>query len=906
MSILSDLRFRMKALLQRRSMDGDLDDELQFHFEKEVEKHRAAGLNETEARRQARLAFGGQSQVAEDCREARGTSLLESVPQDVRFAMRQMKKSPGFALTAVLTLALGIGANSAVFTVINDAMLRSLPISKPAELVALGYRSPDTPRFLAVQFWPVMNVLERRLRGVSGVAGWTGSMVTVPDDRSTLRSIGADLVTGNALSMLGLRPVLGRLLTPADDVPGGPAGGWPVVLDYGFWLANFHGDPDVVGRHMRISEQAAVVVGVLPPDFHGLYVGDPQKLYLPLHFLSALAASAQQDPFLHPENLAVLAVARLDPGMSLTALNAELAAMSPSLHSLTPLRVQHEPVFLTAHLAAESVRRGFSEIAEDYGKPLLLIQAIALAVLLLCCLNLAGLQMARVQAREQEFAVRSALGAGRSRILRQCLVESLLLAAVGCVFAAGLAWASIRIISGFFTPAGSDSPIQLQPDPTVLLFTAAFALLTALLFGLAPAWLAGKVSPGAVLKGRGTSARHYRLRQRLFVPTQFALALALVFCAGLFTHTLVCLRDNHEGFNPDHVMEVCAQFQALKKNPDQIMEMYHSMTEALRASPGVQAASYTWVTPLTGFAPKLDADSLAHPQQIHSLAWNDVGDGYFSTVGTRVLAGRGFTGADRDRSTCILNEAAAGVLFGHAQPLGDSIEAKYPDQNGEIGAFTAACRVVGVVENARYSSLRDPPPPTVYFPASASTVGRGSYSNNLVFLIRSRNAGDAISAYRAALARFAPTTAYMTFLPLTEQVDQSIGSERLVARLSGIFAAVALLLSGIGLFGVLALRVQQRRPEIGVRLAVGASRARILGLVLRDAFAMLVAGTLAGIALIALASGFLRRFLYDTSPLQMGVVLSTLLILAAVALLAALVPARRAAAVDPMEALRSE
>ncbi|HTV82984.1 MAG TPA: ADOP family duplicated permease [Acidobacteriaceae bacterium] len=897
---------KVRNLGRRGGVDAEIEEELRAHIEMAVEDGVRAGMSEEEARRAARVRFGNPVTVKERTVGADAALGFESLGRDVKIALRQLKKSPGFAVTAVLTLALGIGANSAVFTVINDAMLRSLPISKPAQLVALGYRSPDTSRFLAVQFWPVMNVLEHRLRGVSGLAGWSGSMVTVPDDRNTLRSVGADLVTGNALSMLGVRPVLGRLLTPTDDVPGGPAGGWPVVLDYGFWLANFHGDPNVVGRRMRISEQPAVVVGVLPPDFHGLYVGEPQKLYLPLHFLSALAASAQQDPFLHPENLAVLAVARLDPGMSLTALNAELAAMSPSLHSLTPLRVQHEPVFRTAHLAAESVRRGFSEIAEDYGKPLLLIQAIALAVLLLCCVNLAGLQMARIQAREQEFAVRSALGAGRGRILRQCLVESMLLATVGCVFAADLAWASVRIISGFFTPAGSGSPIQLQPDPTVLLFTAAFALLTTLLFGLTPAWLAGKVSPGAVFRGRGTTARHHLLRQRVFIPAQLALALALVFCAGLFTHTLVRLRDNHEGFNPDHVMEVCAQFQALKKSPDQIMELYHSMTEALRASPDVEAASYTWVTPVTGFAPKLDVDSLAHPQDIASIAWNDVGDGYFSTVGTRVLAGRGFTLADRDRSTCILNEAAAGLLFGHARPLGDSIEAKYSDQNGEIGAFTAACRVVGVVENARYSSLRDPAPPTVYFPASASTVGRGSYSNNLVFLIRSRNAVDAISAYRAALARFAPTTAYMTFLPLSEQVDQSIGSERLVARLSAIFAAVALLLSGIGLFGVLALRVQQRRPEIGVRLAVGASRARILALVLRDALVMLVAGTLAGIVLIAITSGFLRRFLYDTSPLQVGVVLSTVLILAAVALLAALVPARRAAGVDPMEALKSE
>lgn len=906
MGKLRALWMRLRSMFGGKPAEAEISRELETHLEIHVEDNLRAGMTPEEARRQALIRLGGMEQTQQKWRERRTLPWLETLGRDMSFALRQLRKSPGYTITAVLTLALGVGANSAVFTVINDAMLRSLPVQRPDQLVTIGYRSPDVSRFLAVQFWPVMKVLQQRLRGVSGLAGWSGSMVTVPDEQDTLRSVGADLVTGNALSMLGVRPVLGRLLTTSDDVPGGPTGGWPVVLDYGFWLSNFHGDPAVVGRHMHISGQLAVVVGVLPPDFHGLYVGETQKMYLPLHFLSALAASSQQDPFLHPENLAVLAVARLDPGITLSALNAGLAAMSPSLRSLEPQRVQHEPEFRTAHLAAESARRGFSEIAEDYARPLLLIQSIALAVLLLCCVNLAGLQMARVQARRQEFAVRSALGAGRGRILRQCLVESLLLALLGAICAAGLAWASVRAISGFFTPAGSAAPIQLQPDATVLLITGVFALLTALLFGMAPAWLAGKVSPAAVLKNRGTNGRHHQLRQRIFVPAQFAIALALVFSSGLFMHTLVRLRNNIEGFNPNHVMEVCAQFQALKKSPDEIMQLFHSMTDALRSSPGVQAASFTWVTPLTGFAPRLEASSFAHAQQVHSITWNDVGDGYFATLRTRILAGRDFTRADHDRSTCILNQAAAGLLFSGAQSLGNSIKAQMPQQDSGIGAFTTVCRIVGVVENARYSSLRDPAPPTVYFPASASTVGRGSYNNNLVFFIRSQNARDAISAYRAALARFAPNTGYMTFLPLTEQVDQSIGSERLIARLSGLFAAVALLLSGIGLFGVLAMRVQQRQTEIGVRLAVGASRARILVLILRDAISMLAVGTLGGVVLIAITSTFVRRFLYDTSPVQIGIVLSTLLILTAVALLAAMLPARRAAAMDPMQALRSE
>jgi predicted permease len=893
----------IQSIFSRKRLHSELHDEIESHISERAALLTSQGVEPEEAERQARRAFGNAELATERSVEIWQFHWLESLWADLRFAFHQLRKSPGYTITAVLTLAIGIGANAAVFTVIYDAMLRSLPIQKPAELVTIGYRSPKVPNFISVQFWPVMTELQGHLHGVTDLAGWSGSMLTVPDEQNTLRSIGGNLVTGNALTMLGIRPYLGRLLTPSDDVPGGPEGGWPVVLDYGFWLSNFHGDPGVIDRHLRISGQPAVIVGVLPPNFHGMFVGEPQKLFLPLHFLSALVATSQQDPFLHPEDFGVLAIARLAPGTTMASLNAQLKTMTPAMRRFLPLRLRSRPDWRTSYLSVESASRGFSEIAEQYSKPLLLIQGIVLAVLLLCCMNLAGLQTARLQSRQHEFAVRSALGAGRWRILQQCLVESLVLAFLGSIVAAALAWFSVRMISSFLTPAGSGESTQLQPDAHILAITAALALLTTLLFGLAPAWLAGRVAPNSVLKNKGTNTRRDLLRRRLFIPAQFSLALALVFTAGLFTHTLLRLRNNHAGFNPAHVMEVTAQFQALKKNPAEIVELYRSVTDFLRASPGVQSAAYTWVTPLTGFAPKVDAHSVANPQD-HSIAFNDVGDDYFATIGTRVLAGREFTQQDRDRSTCIVNQAAAQALFPGGQSLDNSLTANYP--GGRESKFTADCRVVGIVENARYSSLRDPAPPTVYFPASQSTVAAGGYNNNLVFFIRSQNAGDAISAYRGALARFAPSTGYMVFLPLSDQVDQSLGSERLIAQLSSAFAAIALLLSGVGLFGVLALRVQERRSEMGVRLAIGASRAHILGLVLRDALSMLAIGSVAGIVLIAATTAFTRRFLYDTSPIQMSVAVGALLTLVAIALLASLLPACRAAWLNPIQVLREE
>lgn len=895
------------GIFSRRQLDSELQEEIEGHIAERATFLMAQGVEPEEARLRARRAFGNASLAKEHSIEVWQFRWLESLWADLRFALTQLYQSPGYALTAVLTLAIGIGANSAIFTVIDDALLRSLPINKPQQLVTIGYQSPDAPRYAGIQFWVVMQELNRRLHGVSKLAGWSGNMVTIPDDQNTLRSIPANLVTGNALAMLGVHPMLGRLLAPSDDVPGGPEGGWPVVLDYGFWLSNFHGDTEIVGHHLRISEQPAVVVGVLPPHFHGIFVGEPQKVYLPLHFVSALAATPQQDPFQHPDTLAMLAVARIQDGTTLQALNAQLAAVSPSVvHGLVPQRILNMPQFRRAHLVAKSAARGWSEIADDYTRPLVLVQGIVLAVLLLCCVNLAGLQTARLEARQHEFALRAALGAGRRRILQQCLVESLVLAFLGAVPAAGVSWASLKTISGFFTPAGSGQPTELQPDAHILLITAALALLTTLLFGLTPALLAGRIAPHSALKAKGTNARRDFLRHRILVPLQFSLALALVFTAGLFAHTLVRLRSNLAGLNPEHILEVCAQFQELKKTPQQIMEIYRSMTDSLRSSPGVEAATYTWVTPLTGFAPKIEAHRMARPQEVHSITWNDVGDGYFATLGTRVLAGREFTPQDRDRTTCIVNQRAARTLFPHSQPLDDSIGAAMKDDNGQIKDFTATCRVVGVVEDAHYASLRDPAPATVYFPANASTVGSGSFSNNLVFFIRSQSATEAIGAYRTALARFAPSTGYMVFLPLMDQVNQSLGSERLIAQLSGLFAGLALLLSGVGLFGILALRVQQRKAEIGVRLAIGATRRDILGLILRDALSMVAMGSVAGIVLIGFTMTFTRRFLYDTSPVQISVALTALITLVGVALVAALLPARRAAWLDPLQVLRDE
>ncbi len=829
---------------------------------------------------------------------------MSSILQDLRFALHQLRRSPGFALTAILTLAIGIGANAAIFTLIDDAMLRSLPVQRPGELVTVGFKIPKMNQIAPVQSLAGLDQLRRQLKSVEGLSGWSNDMFSVADEQGTLRSINCDAVSGDAFAMLGVQPYLGRLLNPSDDVPGGPVGGWPVVLGFGFWQANYHGDPAILGKHITVSGHVATVVGVLPPDYQGIFIGMGEKVVLPMHFLSAKAPTPELDVYRNPENSQVMVLGRLRPGATVSRLNAELATIPPSeVRTLLPTQWRTIPDFANAAVAAESESRGFGWIGREYKQPLLILEGIVALVLLLCCVNLAGVQFARVQARQHEFAVRAAIGAGRLRILRQCLTESLLLAAAGSLVAGALAWASTGALAAYLTPPGAAEPTLLRPDPRVFLLTTLLAVLTTLLFGLAPAWMAGRTAPATLLKTGGSNRRSNLLRQRVFVPAQFALALVLVFGAGLFAQTLVRLRSNHAGFDPRHLTMVTAQFQELKGSPDQITALYSRMIEALRASPGVEAAAYTWVTPLSGFAPEIIVHALAGNHEDHPIKFNEVGEGYFHTMGTALLAGREFTPDEHSRTVCVVNQSAARLLFaGGTQALDGMLKAA----NGRGPKLDATCRVVGIVEDARYSSLREPAPPTLYFPLGPQAMAIGGYTNNMVFMIRSQSVAEATTAYRAALARYAPQTGYMAFLPLSDQVDQSLGSERLIATLSTAFAAIALLLSAIGLFGSLALRVHQRTPEFGIRLAVGATRENLLTMVLREAMVMVAAGAAAGIVLAAAGSTLIRRFLYGASRSDIGVAAASLTALLVVALVAALLPARRAASIDPMQALRSE
>jgi predicted permease len=892
----------LKQWSRRRTAREELAEEMRQHLEEKAQALEEAGMSREDAWRAAQRSFGNAALLQDRGYAVWESKFLSPAMADLKFGLGQLRRSPIFTLTAVLTLATGIGANTAVFSLLYAVVLRNLPVPNPRQLAFVEIANPKVGARGAGISYPILQQLNKQQKSFSGVSGWSGDMVSIPDSEGTQRTMDGGLVTGNAFDVLGVRPALGRTLTPADDVPGGPAGGWPVMLTYDYWQQNYHGDTTVIGRRITVSELPGVIVGVLPEKFEGVFTGAPTKVFLPLHFVSLQGdRGGGSDPLTNPSAIMLDAIGRLKPGVTLAQANAEISSYSGALlgPAITPA-MRERPFFKDATLRASSASHGMSELEGEYRRPLLLLQAIVGMVLLLCCVNVAGLQLARTYARRHEFAVRIALGAGRRRVIQQCLAEAFLLAIAGAVLAAIVSWFSTELLSGFLTTPGSGESTVIHPDFAVLAVTGGVALVATLAVGILPALLAGWTAPGSVLKVRSALGRRPNLAGKTLVSLQVALSFVLVVAATLFTNTLLHLRGEEMGFNANRVMEVCAQFQRLKKTPEELMVLYRQMVGQLRTEPGVQSAAITWVTPLTGFGPLADVHAIGGAAEEHRIAFNDVGPGYFDTLETALLRGRDFNDGDKDRSVCIVNQAAAKALFPGGQALDGNLNANFQT------AFKAQCRIVGVVQDAKYANVREKPSATIYFPICADTVKRGGYDNNMVFLIRSGNDTSAMSAYRKTLAEFAPTTSYNEFLPLREQVDQAMGSERLLTLLSGIFGGVALLLSGIGIFGLLATRVEQRTAEIGIRLALGSTRRRVLGYIVREGLLLLGIGLAIGAPAVFYANRLMQRFLYETSVTDVHGVGTALLALSAVTVFAALLPGVRAARLDPMQALRQE
>ncbi|HEY8550370.1 MAG TPA: ABC transporter permease [Vicinamibacterales bacterium] len=880
-------------LFQARRLERQLDAELRDHLDRHVRDLMDAGLDEAEARRQARLALGGLDQVKEACRDVRGTRWLDEIVQDLRYGARLLLANRSFTLIAVLSLALGIGANTAIFSIIDSLMLRSLPVHQPERLAVLARGSWTHPIWVELR--------DRQTTLFESAATWS-------DDRFDLSPGGtASYVEGiwtsaNFFDVIGVRPILGRTFTPADDTRGGGPDGPVAIISHAFWQRHFAGAADVIGRTLTLNRVPFTVVGVTPPGFSGLTVGRAFDVAVPL---GAEPVVRGRDSLLDGHSTWWLEiVVRLKPGQTIEQATAALRAVQPAVRQATmppdwPPQMQER--YLDGAFTLEQAANGRSELRLRYQRPLFALLVVVALVLLIACADIANLLLAQGNARRHEFGMRLALGASRWRLARQLLAESLLLAAIGTLLGLGFAyWGSHLIVSQISTP---DEPVflDLGVSARTLLFTAAVTIATALLFGIVPAFRAGRAEPAEATRDQARTIAGARgSHGGPLVVVQVALCLVLVVAAGLFLRTFTALASRDLGLDRDPLLVVNVDAQRLQLETPARRALFERALEAAARTPGVQHAAMSVLTPVSGMGWNggfefPDGPELPERERIAFI--NAVTPGWFATYGTAFRAGRDFDHRDREGAppVAIVNETFVNKFMKGKAPLGRTFV--YPRRDNRT-----VLQIVGVVEDAVYRNAREPVPPTVYLPFAQTTDGIPPFSR---ITVRAAGVPPASLArpVAQAIGRVSPDLALM-FQPMTQVIGGALAQERLIAMLSGFFGALALLLAGMGLYAVTSYGVTRRRAEIGVRIALGARTADVVRLVAGRAGLHVAIGVAIGATIAAWAAQFVASLLYGLEardPLTIGGAAVVLMTTGAVA---AWLPARRAARIDPARVLR--
>jgi putative ABC transport system permease protein len=879
----------LRALLRRREDEQNMDEELRAFLDASAARKIRAGMPEVEARRAARVEMGSTAAVKEEIRGAGWEAAAEAVWADFRYSVRGLAKSPVFTAVVVLTLALGIGANTAIFSLIDSLLLKTLPVERPEELVQ-------------VTEFPLTNPLWEQIRDrqdvFSGVFAWS-------PDRFNLSKAGmvqyADglWVSGDFFRTLGLKPAAGRLLSNDDDRRGCDA---RAVLSYGFWQSRYGGSGSAIGSTIPLDGHPFEVIGVVPANFFGMDVGSKFDVGIPICAADLLDGPHSLDKrhswWLH-------AVGRMKPGIGMARLKARLASLSPSIYGAVVPQdwdSKSQENFRKRVLRPELAAAGLSALREPYRQPLHILLAVVALVLLIACANIASLLMARSAARGKEMAMRQALGASRLRLMRQLLIESILLSLSGALLGLLLArWGGIILLGYLSTTVRSPVFVDLSLDGRVLAFTAAVAILTGLLFGAAPAFRGTCESLTAAIKEANASDRR-RSRFRLWiVASQVALSLVLVIAAGLLLGSFRKLATLDIGFDRNHVLLVTVSLADARAREPEYPAIYEQMETVLRALPGVSSAARSAMTPLgnSSWNTNVRSDGPNPPTGDDALAWfNFVSPTYFETLRTPLLAGRRLAISDGERSlpVAVINQTMAWKFFAGLNPVGRTYRAE-----GEARKLEPPVEVVGVVKDAKYQSMREDPVPTVFRPVSQFPQGEEETFELRTALPR----GAMMNAIQKATASVNPAIPFEIH-SLAAQVDDSMTRERLLAALSAFFGGLALLMATIGLYGTLSYLVAQRRIEFGIRMALGATSRSILRLVMRDVTMLLLAGIAVGIGLSLATTRLLGAMLFGIEPRDPVTMAMGGALMAAVSLAAGSVAARRATKVDPMVALRQD
>ena len=822
---------------------------------------------------------------------------LDTVWADVRLALRMVRRAPGFTATIALTLALGIGANAAIFGVVNSLLLRPLPVADPHRLVTISSdrairRGQSFGVPLSIAKW---EELQPHASLFDGAFAWTPAKFDLAEggERQPVAGIFA---SGAYFSTLGVAAIRGRTITPADDRPGGGADGAVAVISYGLWQRRFGGADSAIGAPLTIDGAHVTIVGVMPPEFLGLDVGSPLDVALPLGTEPLIRRSRSA-----PRRLPLLVMLRLKPGQSVDAGTAALRSLQPQ-PGATPAPNQ-EPFTLAPAATGMSLPvRGPDGLRDSYARPLVTILMVALLVLLIACVNIANLLLAHATARRHELGVRLALGAPRGRLARQLLIESLVLAALGAIGGILIAqWSSQALVAQLSTPV-QHIALDLSIDWRVVAFTAAVALATAGIFGTVPAFRATRIAPLDALKLRahaGSSAaagtRGLASVSSSLVIVQIALSLALVVAAALLVRSFARLSSVPLGFDPDRVLVVNVDTERVRTDPAGRMRLFNQIVDAVGSVPGVAHAGGSIWTPVDGGLRMGDSES--------RLTFNFVTPGWFAAYGTTLTAGRDFTGRDTAGSppAAIVNDAFVRAFMPGQSPLGATIPHPRP-RSGEVRRT-----VVGVVADTVFDSQREGRDPIVYLPVAQSAgIGPGGLTAISVGVRPAAGPPARLApGVGAALRNLDPEMSF-GFGLLEHHVQASVRQERLVALLSGFFGALALVIAALGLYGVTSYMVNRRVTEIGIRRALGAPRAHVLGLVLGRSLMLTGVGIALGLAAAAAVTRSLRGLLFGVTPLDIATFVGVAALFAIVATLAALLPAHRATRVDPLVALRNE
>jgi predicted permease len=912
--VISRFRALWNNLFRRKVLDRDLDEELQAYLELVSAEKMQEGVSPEEAYREARRDTGGVEQVIQSVRDVRAGAWLDRLVQDVRYGVRTLAKNPAFTLIAMATLALGIGANTAMFSLLDQVVLQLLPVRDPQQLVIVRetgnhYGNSYGPNTIS---WPMFEDLRDNNQVFSGMFCRFPASVTIGyGDRAA--QIPAELVSGSYFPILGVGAALGRTIAPDDDAI--PDSRPVVVLSYSFWRSYFDGDRTIVGRTISLNSQTMTVIGVAQPGFDGAELGVPAKVFVPIMMKTEMTPHSDGLKDRRRRLSWVTTYGRLKPGVSLEQAQVSL---QPLMHSILEMEVQQaEFTRSTTPADREPFLRNRVELLpgsenglrEYMRKPLWLLVALTGAVLLLACANLANLLLARATAREREFAVRLAIGAGRARIVRQLLVESLLLAVTGAILGLALAFLAARILLRIYLPADAAAEFVVAPIPDgrVLAFVVGVMVLTSFVFGLLPAVRGSRTEITLSLKDRSSalSAGGISLR-RMLVGIQMAMSLLLLFGAGLFVRTLRNLESLGPGFPADHLLTFRIDPSLNGYSDEETKSFYERLNVNLQTMPGVASVGLSVMPILKGYAWQnavVGKDFEGAPIEEQPVL-NHVGPDYFATLGIPIVAGRAFTAQDvgpsegRRDTYAVINESFARQYFPGRNPIGQRfglVDDMRPVSSEDI-------EVIGVIPDKKYRDLRETPPAQAYFPYFQDAHFR--FMN--IYLRTQADPRLIENELRERMRQFDPYVPVVGLQTMNEQIGFSLRTERLVASLSAVFGGLATLLAAIGLYGVMAYTVTRRTREIGIRMALGAMRIDVIAMVMREVFILIGAGLAAGFLLALALGNLVRSQLFGLNPRDPLTFVGSGIVLTVAAALAGFIPALRASSLAATTALRHE